>query len=142
MAQPTIKQFQLGTIDADAMGGQTPDHYEGYDIAIFRPGKITAVSTEVARYTVPRQFTIPNGFTGSYTTSRTITSGSQNFNIWQGGLLIGYIQYSPGTGSGAIINAGPAGPFVFTPGTILTIYSTTADGNQEDISIVLKGEVS
>lgn len=142
MAQPTIKQFQLGTIDADLMGGESPIHYESYDVAMFKEGKVTSAGDQVARFIATREFTIPNNFVGSYAGSRTVTAGAQNFNIWQGGVQIGQVQFGAGSATGTIVNSGPAGPFVVTAGTTFGIFAVNADANQEDISIVIKAEVT
>jgi len=146
MAQPPIYDGQLGIVDAELMNGETPDHYSGYDLAFFIPGKVTSTSQVVGMFAATRQFTIPDIFVGSSSISRTVTSGSQNFTIthydpsWF--INIGLLQFSAATNTGVFLNDVGAGPFVVTPGQWIRITSSTADANQEDISIVIKAEVS
>ena len=114
-----------------------------YDVALFKSGKVSAVSDEITRFVSVRTFSIPNNFTGSYARSRTIASGaSAVFGIYRSGSRIGTVTFSSGSTIGSIANYSGSGPFSFSAGTILTIVALTANSNQEDISIVLKGSVS
>ncbi len=128
MAQPRIQQFQAET---------------SYDIAMFKEGKVTTIGDEVMRFVPVRSLTIPANFVGSEGNSRTVTAAAASFNIYNGLTHIGTATFAPGAvvATFSLGVAGP-GPFVLNPADRMAIIATTADANQEDISIVIKAEVS
>lgn len=142
MAQPTIEQFQLGSIDADQMAGEAPDHYESYDIAVFKEGKTINVGDRICRFMVTRDFIIPANFVGSLASSRTVTAATTTYGIRFNGVLIGVVTFTAGTSAGVFSVPGSPGPFIFAPGDWVSVHVDTPDTNQEDISIVIKAGVS
>lgn len=142
MAQPKINQTQLVTIDATTLGSELPIHFESYDLALFKPGKINTIGSQILRFHAPRDFQIPDAFTNSRASSRTVTAASSSFAIWHNDVTqIGTVTFALGTSTGVFANASGPGPFTYTAGDWLTVIALTADTNQEDISIAINGEV-
>jgi hypothetical protein len=106
-----------------------------YDISIFVSGKPLAGEL-VFRFSVVRDFTIPEDALGSIASSLVASSGTAVFTVEKNGVSIGTIAFTS-SDSGVFSVSEPAN---FVVGDVMSIVAPlSVDDDLEDVSISVKG---